>query len=158
DGALEGAVRALAPSLRLVLALLVLLPAERQHVVVHLDLEVLLLEARQLGRHADLRLRVLDVDARRERTPLRHLRGLPDATAPEVLEQMVHLALEREERILPAVRQRTRGAIPPEQARQLHLAPPSFFSSPVITTHGAVNGPSARRAGSRGGTPAATTT
>src|SRR5918998_1219849 len=109
QGALEPAVPALA--VHGVAALALLLAAEGQDAVVQRDLEVLLLEARQLGDDLHLLLGLADLHVRPGRRPAE--RGCCGAgaaeEAEEAVEHPVHLALQREEGVCVDVPARGRG-------------------------------------------------
>src|SRR5215212_2585017 len=102
DTALEAAVVVLAEAPALVLALGFLLAADREDVVVHEDLDVLLVDARELRRDADLVVGRIHLEARpRCPEPARRAPKERRHTGVEaveyVVEQPVHLAMKRHE-------------------------------------------------------------
>ena len=101
---LEGAIGALgirvAPLLLFLLELF--FTPDRQDVVGQRHLDVLLVETGQLGGDDDLVILLADVDPRRDESsgPLETSQQRHIEATPEILEQPIHLPLERHQRVL----------------------------------------------------------
>src|SRR5690606_14703773 len=127
---LEAAIDALGELPVLVLGLGALLSPERQHAVIERDLDILFLDTRNLGCYGDLLVVIGNLDARPAATECGKTAKSRQARAkaPEsVVEQPVHLAMQRKERIAIALAENSRGlvagvAAPWNQITHIHLS------------------------------------
>src|SRR5690554_6270745 len=132
DAALEAAIDALRELAALVLGLRAFLAPERQHTVVEQDFNILLLKARHFGGHCDILFAVRNFDAGPAAAKSRDAaqgRQAGAEPAESVVEQPVHLSVQRQEGVALAIAKNARSLVgivpaPRDQITDTHFISP----------------------------------